>query len=120
MDVRAKLTVGCDGRHSTIRERAGLSVRDFGAPIDVLWMRITRKNDDPFVPLGRFFNGHILVMIFREEYWQCAYVIPKGGYDEIKSARVGCIPCQDIRESRHSWATASMNCNRGTTSACSR
>ena len=85
LEVRAKLTVGCDGRHSTIRERAGFIVRDFGAPIDVLWMRITRKPDDPFVPLGRFFNGHILVMIFREEYWQCAYVIPKGGYDEIKS-----------------------------------
>jgi 2-polyprenyl-6-methoxyphenol hydroxylase-like FAD-dependent oxidoreductase len=84
LEVRATLTVGCDGRHSTIRERAGFVVRDFGSPIDVLWMRISRRQDDPFVPLGRFDRGRILVMIFRGEYWQCAFVIGKGGYDQIR------------------------------------
>jgi len=85
LEVRAALTVGCDGRHSTIRQQAGFVVRDFGSPIDVLWMRISRRKDDPFVPLGRFDRGRILVMIYRGEYWQCAYVIGKGGYDAIRS-----------------------------------
>jgi 2-polyprenyl-6-methoxyphenol hydroxylase-like FAD-dependent oxidoreductase len=85
LDVRATLTVGCDGRHSTLRERAGFVVRDLGSPIDVLWMRITRREDDPFMPLGRFDKGRILVMIFRGEYWQCAFVIGKGGYDAIRA-----------------------------------
>ena len=47
-------------------------------------MRITRRADDPFIPLGRFDSGHILVMIYRGEYWQCAFVIGKGGYDLIR------------------------------------
>ncbi|HZZ27512.1 MAG TPA: FAD-dependent oxidoreductase [Pirellulales bacterium] len=84
LEVRAGLTVGCDGRHSIIRQRAGLTVREYGSAIDVLWMRISRHADDPFVPLGRFNNGQIFVMLYRDQYWQCAYVIPKGGYDEIR------------------------------------
>ncbi len=84
LEVRATLTVGCDGRHSTVREQAGFVVRDLGSPIDVLWMHISRHEDDPFNPLGRFDRGHILVMIYRGEYWQCAFVIGKGGYDEIR------------------------------------
>jgi 2-polyprenyl-6-methoxyphenol hydroxylase-like FAD-dependent oxidoreductase len=84
LEVRAALTVASDGRHSTLRQRARLAVRDYGSPIDVLWMRISRLPDDPFVPLGRFNNGQIFVMLYRDEYWQCAYVIRKGGYDEIK------------------------------------
>jgi 2-polyprenyl-6-methoxyphenol hydroxylase-like FAD-dependent oxidoreductase len=84
LEVRATLTVGSDGRHSVVRERAGLVVRDMGAPIDVLWMRISRHQDDPFVPLGRFEKGRIMVMIYRGDYWQCAFVIAKGGYDEIR------------------------------------
>ncbi len=65
LEVRATLTVGCDGRHSTVRERADFVVHDLGSPIDVLWMRISRRADDPFIPLGRFDRGHILVMIYR-------------------------------------------------------
>jgi 2-polyprenyl-6-methoxyphenol hydroxylase-like FAD-dependent oxidoreductase len=84
LEIQAALTVGCDGRHSTLRERAGFVARDLGAPIDVLWMRISRREDDPFVPLGRFDRGRILVMIYRGDYWQCAFVIPKGGYDQIR------------------------------------
>jgi 2-polyprenyl-6-methoxyphenol hydroxylase-like FAD-dependent oxidoreductase len=76
--IRSDLVVGTDGRNSIVREKAGLTVQDKGAPMDVFWMRISRKPDDPAQSLGRFNSGHILVMINRGEYWQCAYVIPKG------------------------------------------
>jgi 2-polyprenyl-6-methoxyphenol hydroxylase-like FAD-dependent oxidoreductase len=84
LEVRAELTVGADGRHSTVRECAGLVVDDIGAPIDVLWLRISRAADDPEQPLGRFDNGRVFVMIYRGDYWQCGYIIRKGGYDEIR------------------------------------
>ncbi len=83
--VRADLVVGADGRHSTLREKAGLEVLDVGAPMDVLWMRLSRRPDDPGQTLGRFDAGRIFVMLNREDYWQCAFVIPKGGFDEIRS-----------------------------------
>ncbi len=84
LDVRARLTVGADGRRSTVRDRAGLKVIDLGAPIDVLWMRLSRRADDPDQPLGRFDQGRVFVMLFRGEYWQCGYVIAKGGIDETR------------------------------------
>ena len=84
-EIRADLVVGADGRHSVVRERAGLAVESLGAPIDVLWMRISRRADDPGQALGNVANGHILVMLDRGDYWQCAYVIPKGGFDELKA-----------------------------------
>jgi 2-polyprenyl-6-methoxyphenol hydroxylase-like FAD-dependent oxidoreductase len=84
LEVRAALTVGADGRHSIVRERAGLVVEDLGAPIDVLWMRLSRHPSDPEQPLGRFDLGRVLVLLDRGDYWQCAFVIPKGGYDEIR------------------------------------
>ncbi len=85
LEVRADLVVGADGRHSTVRERAGLAVTDLGAPIDVLWMKLSRRPDDPNVPLGRFDRGRVFVMLFRDEYWQCAFVIPKGGIEAVKA-----------------------------------
>ena len=84
LEVRAELTFGTDGRHSTVRERAGLVVENVGAPIDVLWMRLSRAPSDPDQPLGRFDQGRILVMIYRGDYWQCGFIIPKGGFDEIR------------------------------------
>ena len=84
LEVRAPLTVGADGRHSVVRELAELKVVNVGAPIDVLWMRISRRPTEPDVPFGRFDRGRILVMIYRGDYWQCAFVIPKGGYDEVR------------------------------------
>ena len=83
LEVSADLVVAADGRHSTVRERAGLDVIDLGAPMDVLWMRLSRHSDDPGQTLGRVDAGRIFVMLNRGEYWQCAFVIPKGGYDEI-------------------------------------
>ena len=84
LEVRADLVVGAVGRHSMVREWAGLKVESIGAPIDVLWMRLSRRASDPRNPLGRFDRGKVFIMLDREEYWQCAYVIPKGGFDEIR------------------------------------
>jgi 2-polyprenyl-6-methoxyphenol hydroxylase-like FAD-dependent oxidoreductase len=84
LEVRAGLVIGADGRHSTVRERAGLEILDLGAPMDVLWMRLSRHRHDPGQTLGRFDAGRIFVMLNRDDYWQCAFVIPKGGYDEIR------------------------------------
>jgi 2-polyprenyl-6-methoxyphenol hydroxylase-like FAD-dependent oxidoreductase len=84
LEVRALLVVGADGRRSLVRERAGLSVIQLGAPIDVLWMRISRSSTDPKQSLGRIDRGKMFVMINREEYWQCAFIIPKGSADEVR------------------------------------
>jgi 2-polyprenyl-6-methoxyphenol hydroxylase-like FAD-dependent oxidoreductase len=83
-EVRADLVVGADGRHSTVRERAGLEVREFGAPMDVLWFRLSRRHDDPAATMGRFGGGRIFVLIERDTYWQCGYVIAKGTIDLIR------------------------------------
>ena len=84
-EIRAELVIGADGRHSTVRDRAGLAVIDVGAPIDVLWMRLPKKDDDPGQTAGRFIGGRLLVMLDRGDYWQCAFVIRKGGYDAIRA-----------------------------------
>jgi 2-polyprenyl-6-methoxyphenol hydroxylase-like FAD-dependent oxidoreductase len=84
LEVRAEVTVGADGRHSIVREKAGLEVIDLGAPIDVLWMRLSRQSADPEQTLGRFREGKILVTLNRGDYWQCAYVIAKGEFDLIR------------------------------------
>jgi 2-polyprenyl-6-methoxyphenol hydroxylase-like FAD-dependent oxidoreductase len=83
--IKADLVVAADGRHSTLRERAGLDVLDLGAPMDVLWMRLSRRSADPGQILGQIDTGRIFVMLDREDYWQCAFVIPKGGFDEIRA-----------------------------------
>ncbi|MBV9686255.1 MAG: FAD-dependent oxidoreductase [Alphaproteobacteria bacterium] len=84
ISVKADLVVAADGRHSTLRQRAGLDVLDVGAPMDVLWMRLSRHSNDPAQTLGRIDAGRIFVMLNREEYWQCAYVISKGRFGEIR------------------------------------
>jgi 2-polyprenyl-6-methoxyphenol hydroxylase-like FAD-dependent oxidoreductase len=84
VEIRAQLTVGADGRHSVVRERAGFSVLNLGAPMDVLWMRMSRLPSDPEQTFGRFDSGRILVLLNREDYWQLAYVIPKGKADELR------------------------------------
>src|SRR5438270_2365567 len=84
VEIRAGLTVGADGRHSIVRDRAGLQVMDLGAPMDVLWMRISRRPTDPGQTLGHIEAGRMLVMIDREDYWQCGFVIPTGAADEVR------------------------------------
>jgi 2-polyprenyl-6-methoxyphenol hydroxylase-like FAD-dependent oxidoreductase len=84
--VRADLVVAADGRHSRLREQARLSVRELGAPMDVLWFRLSRTPADGGQTMGRFDLGRIFVMLDRGEYWQCGYVIPKGRFEEIREA----------------------------------
>jgi 2-polyprenyl-6-methoxyphenol hydroxylase-like FAD-dependent oxidoreductase len=67
-----------------VRARGGLQVDDFGAPIDVLWLRLSRQASDPQQAVGRFNRGTILVMLDRGAYWQCGFVIPKGAFEEIQ------------------------------------
>ena len=71
-EVRADLVVGGDSRNSTVRDKAGLKVDELGAPMDVLWFRLSRRASDPEDTMGRFDIGRIFVMINRADYWQCA------------------------------------------------
>jgi 2-polyprenyl-6-methoxyphenol hydroxylase-like FAD-dependent oxidoreductase len=87
-EVRADLVVGADGRHSTVRAGAGLPVKVLGAPMDVLWFRISHKPSDAAETMGRFDHGSILVMLDRGDYWQCAYVIAKGSAEALKAAGI--------------------------------
>ncbi len=85
LEVRAALVVGADGRHSVVRTKAGLSVEEFGAPMDVLWFRLSRRPSDSTDPVGRFDTGRIFIMLYRGDYWQCGFVIPKGSFAQIQA-----------------------------------
>jgi 2-polyprenyl-6-methoxyphenol hydroxylase-like FAD-dependent oxidoreductase len=84
LEIRADLVVGCDGRHSTVRERAGLTGDDLGAPMDVMWFRIPRKPADGSEVVGHIERGRMIVMLDRDDYWQCAFIIPKDTIEEVK------------------------------------
>jgi 2-polyprenyl-6-methoxyphenol hydroxylase-like FAD-dependent oxidoreductase len=85
LTIRADLVVGCDGRHSTVRDKAGLQSEDYGAPMDVLWFRLTRKPSDSADTFGHIEAGKMMIMLDRGDYWQCAYVIPKGGIERVQA-----------------------------------
>jgi 2-polyprenyl-6-methoxyphenol hydroxylase-like FAD-dependent oxidoreductase len=85
LSIRAALVVGCDGRHSTVRDKAGLVSDDYGAPMDVLWFRMSRKATDDSETFGHIEAGKMMVMLDRGDYWQCAFVIPKGGIEQVKA-----------------------------------
>ena len=84
LEIHADLVVGTDGRHSTVRAKAGFEVMNLGAPMDVLWLRISRAPGDPGQTLGRIDAGRFLIMLERGDYWQCAFVIRKGSFAEIQ------------------------------------
>jgi 2-polyprenyl-6-methoxyphenol hydroxylase-like FAD-dependent oxidoreductase len=85
LTIRADLVVGCDGRHSTVRDKAGLASDDYGAPMDVLWFRLSRKSTDTTDTFGHIEAGRMMIMLDRGDYWQCAYVIPKGGIEKVQA-----------------------------------
>lgn len=86
LEIRADLVIGADGRHSTVRADAALDVEELGAPMDVLWFRVSRRPDDPKEPVGIFAPGHILALIDRGDTWQCGYVIAKGSLDRLRQS----------------------------------
>ncbi|WP_193791646.1 FAD-dependent oxidoreductase [Bradyrhizobium embrapense] len=85
IEIEADLTIGCDGRHSIVRERAGLVVEEIGAPMDVLWFRVGRRPDETENLFARIDHGKMMVTFDRGDYWQCAYVIAKGQYEAVKA-----------------------------------
>ena len=85
IEVRADLTIGADGRGSIVREKAGLEIQEFGAPMDVMWFRLSRKPSDGENTLGRIADGKMMVMLNRGDYWQCGYLIRKGEFENIKA-----------------------------------
>ena len=85
VDIRAGLTIAADGRTSILRDKSGLPLKDLGAPFDVLWLRLPVEKGDPVDLVGKVKGGQLFVMIYRTDYWQCAYLIPKGGFDQIKA-----------------------------------
>ena len=97
LEVRCQLVVGADGRSSTVRQCAGLEVNDLGAPIDVLWFRIAKRPDDPPQAFGFVSAGQFMVLIDRADYWQCAYVIPKGAFDGKRAAGLGAFREEIVR-----------------------
>jgi 2-polyprenyl-6-methoxyphenol hydroxylase-like FAD-dependent oxidoreductase len=94
VEVRARLTVACDGRHSDVRRLLGLRSRRFGAPMDVLWFRLPRESTDPEGLAFIVGAGVALVLIDRNDYFQIAYVIPKGGYDQVRAAGLEALVAQ--------------------------
>jgi 2-polyprenyl-6-methoxyphenol hydroxylase-like FAD-dependent oxidoreductase len=86
LDLKADLVVGCDGRHSLVREKARLPLIEFGVPIDVLWMKLSKSPIDSPTTLGRIAAGLIFVTLDRGDYWQCALVIAKGGAETLRAA----------------------------------
>ena len=86
LEVQADLVVGADGRHSVVRQQAGLKIVDFGAPMDALWMRISKKPGDQRQSLGNIDRGKIVVLLDRDDYWQCALVIPKGTFERLRES----------------------------------
>ncbi|MGA7355466.1 MAG: FAD-dependent oxidoreductase [Candidatus Cybelea sp.] len=87
--IAAKLVVGADGRHSRVRDLAGFAVDDLGAPMDILWMRIPKRPSDPTRQLGWVRTGHMAILLDRGDYWQCAYLIAKGSFEQLKARGLG-------------------------------
>ena len=87
-ELRADLVIACDGRHSTLREAAGLKAREYGAPMDVLWFRMPRKESDPQDTFGIVDRGHMMVLLNRTDYWQVAFLVPKGSDAALRARSI--------------------------------
>lgn len=95
--LTADLVVACDGRHSILRQEAGLKVKNLGAPIDVLWLRLARTSEDPEQPQAHIDYGRLFVMLDRGTYWQCGLVIPKGGAEAVRARGLPAL-CAQLRQ----------------------
>jgi len=84
VQIHADLVIGCDGRHSTVRQAARLEVQEYGVPIDVLWFRISRRDGDPEEIAGNVNYGKALILIDRGDYFQAGLIIHKGSFEEIQ------------------------------------
>ena len=84
VEIRADLVVAADGRNSVVREQSGLAVEDLGAPMDVLWMRLSKRASDPDLIIYSD-RGRALVLLNRGSYWQCGFSVPKGTADEMRA-----------------------------------
>lgn len=104
IDIAADLVIAADGRHSTLRDAAGLQVEDIGAPMDVLWLRLAKRPDDPHLALGRFADGQGLVMLDRGDYWQCALIIRKGTAEAVKAEGLAAFRARVARLARRASA----------------
>ena len=116
-EIRAGLTVAADGRHSTVRAKLGLEPRQFGVPMDVLWFRLSRQPGDGEGLDMRVGAGQLLLGIDRGDYWQVAYVIPKGTYEGVVAAGIDAFAVKS-RSCCLISATASQRSSDGTTSRC--
>jgi 2-polyprenyl-6-methoxyphenol hydroxylase-like FAD-dependent oxidoreductase len=87
--IWADLVVAADGRHSDLRQAGGFTVREIGAPMDVLCFRLSRRESDAGQTFGQVGRGRFAVMLNRGDYWQCAYVIPKGTLEKLHAAGLG-------------------------------
>lgn len=101
IEINAALTVGADGRHSDIRAAAGLKVHDLGAPMDVLWLRVSKRQGDPSQTFGRFDAGRVLIQIDRGDYWQCAFIIRKGSFDAVRKGGLEALRAEIARLAPH-------------------
>src|SRR5262249_38074331 len=117
LEIRADLVVGADGRHSTVRQAAGLAVEELGAPLDVLWFRLPRVSGDPEDTAIRFGSGQLLVLLNRGDYWQAGYGIAKGSIDQLRAKG---LPELHRPRSRPSFGTELASSMIGGRSSCSR
>lgn len=85
MEIRAGLVVACDGRDSMLRDAAGLKATEYGAPMDVLWFRMLRRESDPHNAFAIIDGGHMMVLLDRNDYWQAAYLVPKGSDAKLRT-----------------------------------
>ena len=87
-EIRADLVVGADGRHSMVREKIGFKVTEVGAPMDVMWFQLSHRPSDESAVMARLDSGSMFVMLDRGDYWQCAYVIPKGSAEAVRAGGI--------------------------------
>ena len=93
MEIRAEVTVACDGRWSVIREKSGLPIIEFPMPIDVLWFRLPHTDSAPET-LGYLGGGQMVIAIDRGDYWQCGTIIDKGGFERVQEAGLPQFRCK--------------------------